>query len=119
MAKRAKRTVQEPPQRKILRSIRRIQAQETVTESELVRQITEVLRAGNVRVLEQGKSRRMTGDLLFSRTELGQERRYIVEIVVEIKVPVLQLLHLFRNLLDRKAMCDRVSELVRGFQHAP
>jgi hypothetical protein len=84
MAKRAKRAVQRPSQQEILRSVRRIQAQETVTEFELVRQITEVLRAGNVRVLEEGKSRRMMGDLLISRTELGQERRYSIEIVLEI-----------------------------------
>ncbi|MDA9520023.1 hypothetical protein XI06_06520 [Bradyrhizobium sp. CCBAU 11434] len=84
MAKTAKRVIKEPSQREILQSIKRIQAQEMVTESQLVHQVTEILKAGKVRVLEQGKSRRMMGDLLASRTELGQERRYSIEVALEI-----------------------------------
>jgi hypothetical protein len=66
------------------RAIKRLQAQETLTESQLVHQVTEILKAGKVRVLEQDKSRRMMGDLLAFRTELGQERRYSIEVAMEI-----------------------------------
>ena len=66
------------------RAIRWLQAQEMLTESQLVHQVAEILKAGKVRVLEQDKIRRMRGDLLASRTELGQERRYSIGVAMEI-----------------------------------
>ncbi|NUU44386.1 hypothetical protein [Tardiphaga robiniae] len=90
MAKQPTR-VKKPSQREIERSLERIHEQEAVTAPELARIVTDILLAGNVRVLERGQYRsNPKGDLLASRVELGRERRFLIEIVLEITAAKIQ-----------------------------
>jgi hypothetical protein len=78
MAKRMK----EPSRREIMASIRKITAEDRVEEAEFERQVAAVFNAAKwnaIRLPDGGRTR--PGDLLVTRTDLGRERRYIVDCV--------------------------------------
>ncbi|WP_371422297.1 hypothetical protein [Tardiphaga sp.] len=56
------------------------------TERDLMREVTEILTAAKWTIHDQARNppRRFGGDMLASRTELGQERRYALDFVVEV-----------------------------------
>jgi hypothetical protein len=56
-----------------------------VTEADMRREVFTILEANQWKVLERAKnSRRFSGDILAERTELGWERRYAIECVLEL-----------------------------------
>ena len=89
MAKKA--AGREPSQKEILRAIQRIVGEERGTELDLQRQVTAILTAAGWKVIEKTEGRRrFGGDILASRAELGRERRYAIECVLQINNPTVQ-----------------------------
>jgi hypothetical protein len=84
MARAAKKITKDASLRGPVRSIKRFHDLEMVSEANLAREISEVLRRGGLRVLDRDRSRGLMGDLLVTRPDLGRERRFTIEIVLEI-----------------------------------
>jgi hypothetical protein len=69
-----------------------------VTEAQVAGEVADILSAAGIRVLDRDRGRGLIGDMLISREELGQERRYLVEIVPEINNQnIMEYFHRFRN----------------------
>jgi hypothetical protein len=84
MAKASKKAIRQPSFEKAISVVKRFRDRAMVSEAEVAGEVAEVLLSAGLRVLEREQSRGMIGDLLVSRQELGRERRYSVEIVLEI-----------------------------------
>ena len=73
----------EPSKEEILDAIRQIQRERT--ELDLQREVTAILTAAGWKVIEEHQRRRQFGgDILASRAELGRERRYAIECVLQV-----------------------------------
>ena len=73
------------------------------TESDLEREVTAILTAAGWQVIQQReRRRRFRGDILASSTQLGRERRYAIECVLEINGSKIQdYLGRYRNWLQQ------------------
>jgi hypothetical protein len=96
MARAAKRVVvQEPSQEEILKSIRRLVAEQ---EAELAATVVEIFQAAKFKIVQKTRGRSEMGDLLAEREELGRDRRYAVELKEKLSLrDANQLLQRFRS----------------------
>ena len=83
MAKRVK----EPSHREIMASIRKITAKQRLEQEEFTRQVLAIFREAEWGAAHTSGAGTMPGDLIATRAELGRERRYLIDVVIEINPP--------------------------------
>lgn len=118
---RATKKKADPSHMQAIRLAKRFRDRGMVTEAELAGEVAEILLAAGVRILERDRGRGLSGDLLVSREELGRERRYSVEIVLEINNQKIQEhFHRFQNYVrqSKRPFADFDEYWLVGYQYA-
>src|SRR5580698_10994814 len=98
MAKAPKKAVTGPSHERAILLAKRFRDRGMVTEAQVAGEVADILLAAGVGVLDRDRGRGLIGDLLITRLELGRERRYSIEIILEINSQkILEHFHRFQN----------------------